>query len=416
MSPAKVSSTWSREPEPPPACGRDGSMEGAAPDDAGGVIASSDSGPSPRRAAGRRRQPRRPAAVHSASSGSGHARAPRSCRMFAGVAAVHIAAGPWARRRGTARARRLHRRGRSLARRRRAADRRRAGRRDLDVNVQRGRACTELRESKAGQRDRVEPVGVRGRLGRADDRPSVEASARHRRRPGQGLAARAIAQSIPTAGSRRDGPCPTRSSASSRAGSARAESTSFPPGPGRHRREREAGARSGSSPQGAVGGEDVAGDDRAVARVEERDVAGMCPGWRRPRGCRRGRPRRKPDVRHGWTFGQLPGSLPSTTVSPARMRASRSGKDLDDPPVLLQRVERADVIAVPVGEGDPPDRLARGRRGSDQRPGTAASVVSTSVNPSSSRTRKALTKRQTGRLRQVLRVGSGPDSGLPFFL
>ena len=42
------------------------------------------------------------------------------------------------------------------------------------------------------------------------------------------------------------------------------------------------------------------------------------------------------------------------------------------PELLLQALDRTDVIAVPVGEGDPADLAARGLRGPDQVVGTPA--------------------------------------------
>ena len=125
----------------------------------------------------------------------------------------------------------------------------------------------------------------------------------------------------------------------------------------------------------AVGGEDVAGDHAAVARVEEGDVARGCGrGSGRPRGCRRGRRRASRTSGPVRSFGQLPGSLPSTTFSPAWIRASSSGISTShrvaEP--LLQRVERADVVAVAVRQRDPADRSAGRGRGGDQRVGGAA--------------------------------------------
>jgi hypothetical protein len=77
------------------------------------------------------------------------------------------------------------------------------------------------------------------------------------------------------------------------------------------------------------------------------------------------------------------------------MRASSLGnRDLHLPvEPLAQLVERADVVAVTVGERDAPDRCARLLRRGEQASPLFATVVSTSVKPSSSRTRYAFTKR-----------------------
>jgi hypothetical protein len=58
-----------------------------------------------------------------------------------------------------------------------------------------------------------------------------------------------------------------------------------------------------------------------------------------------------------------------------------------------QLVKRADVVAVPVGDRDAPDRGAGSSAAAISASPLPATVVSTSVRPSSSRTKNAFTQR-----------------------
>src|SRR6185312_4583068 len=75
---------------------------------------------------------------------------------------------------------------------------------------------------------------------------------------------------------------------------------------------------------------------------------------------------------------------------------------------LLQRIERADVIAVAVRQRDPPDRLARFLRGSDQRPGASAERRVDQREAVLLANEVGVDETPTGQLRQVLREYCGP--------
>jgi hypothetical protein len=143
--------------------------------------------------------------------------------------------------------------------------------------------------------------------------------------------------------------------------------------PGRHRREREAQVEMVRHGDAADRREDVAGDQRAVARVEERDVTRRVTGAGDDLEAPDAVARREPDVGHGLQRRPASGHLALDDLL-ARVDAGVElrHQHLDPGQPLLQRVERADVVAVAVRQHDAPDRAAGLLRGRDQVVGCAA--------------------------------------------
>ena len=254
----------------------------------------------------------------------------------------------------------------------------------VDVVVERRGADAELR-CDARERDRFEAVGVGDRDRRVDDLLAVQAAARHlgsARDRAVHLRAR-VPDDLAVPGGEPGG----IERAQAAGGGERGRLV-----PRHHRREREARGL-GAGRDAAERRVGVAGVERAVAGVEEREVPG--------RVARRGvdleraddvagldRPRR-PRLRAGDRAAQLDLRLVRVDrlVAGQQARVARGDQDLDAGELCRERVEAADVVLVGVGQRDPADRLPE-RLGGGQDPASErGSIVSTSVSPSSSSTR-----------------------------
>jgi len=124
----------------------------------------------------------------------------------------------------------------------------------------------------------------------------------------------------------------------------------------------------------AVRREDVACEERAVARVEERDVARAVAGTRDDLEAPDAVAVREPDIGRRRDGRPAAGQLAvDDLLAGEDARVELGHEHLDRvAEALLQPVDRPRVVAVAVGERDPPDRGAGVGRGGDQRVGGAA--------------------------------------------
>ena len=159
-----------------------------------------------------------------------------------------------------------------------------------------------------------------------------------------------------------------------------------------------------------VGGEDVARDQRAIARVEERDVAGTVTRAGHDLEAADPVAGRKPHVRHRFDLWPTARQLALDDRLAGEDAGIHLGHEHLNRPAqpLLQRIERADVIAVAVRQRDPPDRLARFLRGSDQRPGASAERRVDQREAVFLANEECVDETPTGQLGQVLRECCGP--------